>query len=1201
MDQVLLPSEKEHYLFKALTFLDHFQQHQDTIRVNKSKKLIKKIYNSDCIIAFSGHFSAGKSTMINTLIGDTILPTSPIPTSANLVRIRSADGDYAKIYQKSKKPLLLNASYDFNMIKELCKQEDVLEVEIGRENLELPENVWIMDTPGIDSTDDAHRLSTESALHLADLVFYVMDYNHVQSELNFTYTRNMLEHGVKLYLIINQIDKHNEEELSFQTFKESVAESFASWGVEPAGIFFTSLRNPNHIENELETVKMLIKDVFVHQNQWIKPSIESAFYQLSEEHDHWLKEQVERISIPYKEVLSDYSDAELLNLTKREQSLKREKNNLCEKSAKWERHFENECEKVLKNAYLMPYETRELAELFLQSIQPEFKVGIFFSKQKTEEERQNRLIAFLDSVNKQVESQLNWHIRQWLGSLLSDLDTIEENLQLQAQNLNIRMEADLLLDTVKRGAGVNGQAVLNYCEDVSREIKKIARSTLTPFKEQIIAQMEKAIAVEINDLNAQILQITEAVEALKNLDCIQKQYDKRRDQLLLPTGGEEAILSTLLLEWEQSEQVEINSEIISKMQKEKVMVKKPQQHSLIDKRVETGIDGFIEKVEQAIFHLQKDKHFQRITLQLKEKVTRLKNRHYTIALFGAFSAGKSSFANALLGEGVLPVSPNPTTAAINRICPISEENPHGSAVIHFKGEKEMLSDLNNALLAFDRKCLSLEDGFHQIPNLMKRGKGKEREKVQLSFLNAFEKGYPNLKTLLGKSINTTLEGFKQYVGDEVQSCFVESIDLFYDCPLTRQGITLVDTPGADSINARHTGVAFDYIKNADAIIFVTYYNHAFSRADREFLIQLGRVKDTFELDKMFFIVNAIDLASSENEITEVLQYVEEELGKNGITKPKLFGLSSKLALTRKQQDSSKIGQFQKEFQHFLKFDLSKLTIQAVEAEYNRALLMLEQLIESASGAKELRANRREILLESKDIVINSLSKMTPDLLVKQLVQEAEELTFYVKQRVFYRFADFFKESFNPAVLKGNHREQLRACLTELIDALSYDLGQELRATSLRLEQYSKKQLMNYHLQIEKDMQRIKEEIKFSHFENSSFQVPTMSKAFENINRKPFEDQFKLFRNPRAFFELDEKKKMEEAYRNLLSPLVDEYLMEEHLKLSKYYQKILEKEFERMKDQIEKDLEEQYDAWISSISDDHKLPEWIQLQSTLRRF
>ena len=47
-----------------------------------------------------------------------------------------------------------------------------------------------MDTPGVDSTDDAHRISTESALHLADIVFYVMDYNHVQSELIFNLQSN---------------------------------------------------------------------------------------------------------------------------------------------------------------------------------------------------------------------------------------------------------------------------------------------------------------------------------------------------------------------------------------------------------------------------------------------------------------------------------------------------------------------------------------------------------------------------------------------------------------------------------------------------------------------------------------------------------------------------------------------------------------------------------------------------------------------------------------------------------------------------------------------------------------------------------------------------------------------------------------------------------------------------------------------------
>ncbi|WP_202820191.1 hypothetical protein, partial [Escherichia coli] len=41
--------------------------------------------------------------------------------------------------------------------------------------------------------------------------------------------------------------------------------------------------------------------------------------------------------------------------------------------------------------------------------------------------------------------------------------------------------------------------------------------------------------------------------------------------------------------------------------------------------------------------------FKKISEELIEKADRLENRQFTVALFGAFSAGKSSFANALIG------------------------------------------------------------------------------------------------------------------------------------------------------------------------------------------------------------------------------------------------------------------------------------------------------------------------------------------------------------------------------------------------------------------------------------------------------------------------------------------------------------------------------------------------------------------------
>src|SRR5699024_9120850 len=145
-------------------------------------------------------------------------------------------------------------------------------------------------------------------------------------------------------------------------------------------------------------------------------------------------------------------------------------------------------------------------------------------------------------------------------------------------------------------------------------------------------------------------------------------------------------------------------------------------------------------------------------------------------------------------------------------------------------------------------------------------------------------------------------------------------------------------------------VAFDYIKYADAILYVTYYNHALSRADKDFLGQLGRVKETFELDKMFFIINAANLANNDKELDLVKEYVEEQLVGLGISFPQIYALSSKLAL--KEHLNRDINQQMKIFKkHFLKFinqDLAEIIIESAIFEVKRAKQTLENYIETSN-------------------------------------------------------------------------------------------------------------------------------------------------------------------------------------------------------------------------------------------------------------
>ncbi|WOH93382.1 dynamin family protein [Bacillus paralicheniformis] len=68
-----------------------------------------------------------------------------------------------------------------------------------------------------------------------------------------------------------------------------------------------------------------------------------------------------------------------------------------------------------------------------------------------------------------------------------------------------------------------------------------------------------------------------------------------------------------------------------------------------------------------------------------------------MALFGAFSSGKSSFANALCGRKVLPSSPTPTTATINKITKPSGTKRNGTAEVVFKTEEEIRAELDQLL------------------------------------------------------------------------------------------------------------------------------------------------------------------------------------------------------------------------------------------------------------------------------------------------------------------------------------------------------------------------------------------------------------------------------------------------------------------------------------------------------------------------
>lgn len=1214
MVKIEIQRDAEQLRGQIAALYEMFQKQENVQSAERAKDLALKLKKQEYSIAFCGHFSAGKSSMINRIMGENLLPSSPIPTSANLVKIKSGD-DYAKVYFKEDRPLIYPAPYDYEQVKSYCKDGDQIQsLEISYSKTSIPKDTIIMDTPGIDSTDDAHRIATESALHLADLVFYVMDYNHVQSELNFLFTKELTEAGKEVYLVINQIDKHRDEELSFTAFQESVKNSFASWGVEPAKIFYTSLKKADHPHNQFPALRKFIEEKVASRLEALPESVFQSLTKLSEEHRLFLKEKDEEVIRELNERLAPLSDEERKSLADKAAGLNTQLHALSNDLQQKEKKLYDEIDSVLDNAYIMPFQTRDLAEHYLAARQPEFKVGLFFSKQKTEQERSLRLDRFFADFSEKVTSQIDWHMKELFVKHLKENEIEDDELLSAVQNFKVDFDKDLLISTVKEGARLSGDYVLTYTRDVTNEIKRKTKEQLAPYRSAYLSKLQEKQSVQERKLEEQLSTITAYYDAYKNIAEIEEKQllaNIQMEQVLTGHFNKEdykELTGELAVDHiEEAEVIYTDSQENNRTEVEKEKKSRSVRTAITSEQTnQTELEALIPSLKFAASQVHNVPGFKKLAEELGQKAERLENQSFTVALFGAFSAGKSSFANALLGEGLLPVSPNPTTAAINKIMPVDEEHPHGTVLVKLKALQTLMDDVNRSLTAFGTQAATLPDAVTRAQSVIgNHGNVDAYEKMHLAFLQAFVRGIGTYQDQLGETIQTDLDHFSGFVANEEQSCLVEWIEVYFECELTKKGITLVDTPGADSINARHTGVAFEYIKNSDAILFVTYYNHAFSKADREFLIQLGRVKDTFALDKMFFIVNAIDLAHDEEEMNAVLDYVEDQLVAYGIRQPHLYPISSLMSLKEKLEgnltEQSGIRLFEEGFYSFIENDLRGIAVNSAKLEMERVLSQLQSFIHSAEEDQDTKAQKRIQLETEKAQIRELIQTQQTDFLRKRLVQEADELVFYIKQRVFLRFSDFLKEAFNPALIKDDGRNLKKALQTALDGFLAdfgYDFAQELRATTLRIEAFIRKNLSQSERSIISGIHEHNSELSLSTYEMNRLEGIDFETAFVSLDPQRFKTALAYFKNPKSFFEKNERKLLgDELEANLQGP-ADDYLAEGKERLKQHYGEQLETEFHHLLTYLTEQVEEYYQGVLASISNEIPIDELRAIEKRL---
>ncbi len=1158
-------------------------------------QLLEKLQKNKTVIAMCGHFSAGKSSLINSICGTKVLAAGPIPTSANLVMIENIEQGKAEAVVQFKNGVFetipseagiraTTAVVDDDFITRIDQlSKNGVEVERIDIRLSVPilaDQLILMDTPGVDSTDDAHRLATESALHLADVVFYITDYNHVQSEVNFNFTKRLKDWGKPVYIIINQVDKHNEQELSFERYVEDVKMAFANWGIQADGYLFVSVKQPSHRFSDWYKLMELFEQIKFNASAIIQASIELSCSHLIQEHVRYVYPAVVQ---PELEVVS--LDQLKLEWEELQETIEQIKQGPLELKQK----FREELTRLVNNAIIISATARELVDAYLQSRKPGFRVGLLFSTAKTKAESAERLRALTLMVQDHTAKQLVWHLNHMLQSYiqLPEIAPLLQKKHIEIPELEANISSDWIADQVNLSAGFTAEYTMIFSSKLSEQIKTGLRKQATDLFEYIF----EALTEQVGHSAAYHLERAEQLTLLMNERIAAQQLDEecngylsllkselervQGERITYPDTntmiqGVSSQHSSLL--GENLSEPSVNSPFSLSLDEDRNAESLHNNQETNSFQYRTVMEEMAERLLQSAMLLEPIQSVSSIRQSLLDRAKKLRNHQFTIALFGAFSAGKSSFANALMGQAILPVSPNPTTAAINRIVPTDDERAHLTARIRMKSAEAVLTDIRHSfnMLGSTQPFESIERAVSAIRG-MSLDRVSSKGKAHRSFLQAIEQGWLDSHTKLGTEWLADEAEYRQYVANETKSCFVERIDLHYSSAFTDQGVILVDTPGADSIHARHTGVAFDYIKNADAILFVTYYNHAFSQSDKQFLQQLGRVKDSFELDKMFFIINAADLADSVNELEVVVDHVSKQLQLHGIRNPRIYPVSSRLALEARIDQNytalerSGMQTFEHSFARFAIDELAGVALRSAQLELDKAVQAVHQTVEQSRLSSEQLQLEREHRQSLIPVVHAEFESHMGQLVTSMVRQELNELLYYVKQRCGFRFGEWYNESFHPSVLQEDGRNitiALTSAWKELLQSASIEVSQEVLATSLRMENFIRHQLASWRERLLLAITQYSEDFISDEVLLDPFLTPEVEESLIEpaIDYKVLSKHYK---NAKAFFEGDGKNQLKAVLQNVVDAGISNYVDEHEARLSKYYEQLYMQEANRM--------------------------------------
>ena len=212
---------------------------------------------SECplILPLVGEFSSGKTSLINALTDSKALETATMPTTATIYEIHfGCEENSARITHKDGSSTIINdiSSLHNDTIR------DAVVVDVYDTSKRVPSSIVLVDTPGLSSSDPAHKQTLVDFIPHADGILIVSDVNQQLTRSTLDFIKMMELSNRRVFYVLTKCDTKEKSEI-----EAAISYIVDNYHVQKDNIICVSAKNDelsdfNHLLTTIQSEKSQI-------------------------------------------------------------------------------------------------------------------------------------------------------------------------------------------------------------------------------------------------------------------------------------------------------------------------------------------------------------------------------------------------------------------------------------------------------------------------------------------------------------------------------------------------------------------------------------------------------------------------------------------------------------------------------------------------------------------------------------------------------------------------------------------------------------------------------------------------------------------------------------------------------------------------------------------------------------------------------